>query len=131
MGFWGFASIWAICVTLIYLFSVYKPSTDRVDLRNRIGKNPVTFLGLSLAPAIGAFILFVISGVMFSVALLCGVYIISPIDLIPDFIPIAGEIDDIILMIPAVIAGGIGYVVVNASLMVMGVSRKVLNSSDD
>jgi uncharacterized membrane protein YkvA (DUF1232 family) len=47
----------------------------------------------------------VIGWVMISVTGLLALYIISPIDLIPDVIPVAGWIDDVVALITGVFTG--------------------------
>jgi uncharacterized membrane protein YkvA (DUF1232 family) len=46
----------------------------------------------------------VLSTVFFAIAGLLGVYIVSPLDLIPDLIPVLGQVDDVLASILAVIS---------------------------
>ena len=46
----------------------------------------------------------VLSTVFFSIAGLLGIYIISPLDFIPDLIPVLGQMDDVLASILAVIS---------------------------
>lgn len=46
----------------------------------------------------------VLSTVFFSIAGLLGVYIVSPLDLIPDLIPVLGQVDDVLASVLAVIS---------------------------
>jgi uncharacterized membrane protein YkvA (DUF1232 family) len=45
------------------------------------------------------------SVVLFAITGLLGLYILSPLDLLPDLIPIAGQVDDAGALIAALIAG--------------------------
>ena len=51
----------------------------------------------------------VLSTVFFAIAGLLGVYIVSPLDLIPDLIPVLGQVDDVLASVLAIISavGGI------------------------
>lgn len=46
----------------------------------------------------------VLSTVFFAIAGLLGVYIVSPLDFIPDLIPVLGQVDDVLASILAVIS---------------------------
>ena len=46
----------------------------------------------------------VLSTVFFAIAGFLGVYIVSPLDLIPDLIPVLGQVDDVLASILAVIS---------------------------
>ena len=46
----------------------------------------------------------VLSTVFFAIAGLLGVYIVSPLDLIPDLIPVLGQVDDVLASILGVIS---------------------------
>ena len=57
----------------------------------------------------------VLSTVFFAIAGLLGVYIISPLDFIPDLIPVLGQVDDVLASILAVISaiGGLLFYINN------------------
>ncbi len=46
----------------------------------------------------------VLSKVFFAIAGVLGVYILSPLDLIPDLIPVLGQVDDVLASVLAVIS---------------------------
>ena len=46
----------------------------------------------------------VLSKVFFAIAGLLGVYIVSPLDLIPDLIPLLGQVDDVLASVLAIIS---------------------------
>jgi uncharacterized membrane protein YkvA (DUF1232 family) len=46
----------------------------------------------------------VLSTVFFAIAGLLGIYIVSPLDLIPDLIPVLGQVDDVLASILAIIS---------------------------
>ena len=45
-----------------------------------------------------------LSSVFFAIAGLLGVYIVSPLDFIPDLIPVLGQVDDVLASVLAVIS---------------------------
>jgi uncharacterized membrane protein YkvA (DUF1232 family) len=57
----------------------------------------------------------VLSTVFFAIAGLLGVYIVSPLDFIPDLIPVLGQVDDVLASILAVISaiGGLLFYINN------------------
>jgi uncharacterized membrane protein YkvA (DUF1232 family) len=46
----------------------------------------------------------VMATVFFTIAGLLGVYVISPLDLIPDIIPVLGQVDDVLASILAIVS---------------------------
>jgi len=67
----------------------------------------ITFLVVSALPASKFRGLFfgVFSKFMWAVVVLMIIYIVSPVDLIPDVIPVVGQVDDSAAAIKAVLAG--------------------------
>lgn len=47
----------------------------------------------------------VFSAIFFTIAGILGVYIVSPIDFIPDFIPLLGQMDDVLATVLAIVNG--------------------------
>lgn len=52
----------------------------------------------------------VFSAIFFTIAGILGVYIVSPIDFIPDFIPLLGQVDDVLATLLAVVNGISGII---------------------
>lgn len=52
----------------------------------------------------------VFSALFFTIAGLLGVYIVSPIDFFPDFIPLLGQLDDVLATVLAIVNGISGII---------------------
>jgi len=80
--FWGFLKIFVIAVAIIIIVFIVLLSLPRSPLRKLLLK----IFGIS----------------NYAIAAMLVIYIISPIDLVPDFLPVAGQVDDIAALLSAI-----------------------------
>ena len=89
-SFWDFIKILVICITMLLVIFLVLLALPNSKLRQSILK--------------------IYSIVSLIATILSAVYIISPIDVIPDFIPVAGQGDDVVAAISALATAITGYV---------------------
>ena len=88
--FWRFLEIAVICVSAIIVVFLILVSLPKSSLRKTILK----IYGITA---------YIVSGVL-------ALYVVSPIDAVPDFIPVVGFSDDIIAIVSAIASVITGYV---------------------
>ncbi len=94
--FWGFVKIFVIAVAVIIIVFIVLLSLPNSPLRKTLLK----IFGIS----------------NYAIAAMLIVYIVSPIDLVPDFIPVAGQIDDIAALLSAATTAATAWVSLKKSV---------------
>jgi uncharacterized membrane protein YkvA (DUF1232 family) len=70
----------------------------------------IVLAGLMLLALLNPRLRKLVSAIFFTITAILGVYVVSPIDFLPDFIPLLGQLDDVLATALAVVNGISGII---------------------